>query len=236
MLILAFDTATDMCTVALEKDEVLLKEINLHAERTHMGKLIPLIDSLLGETNFKIKNVDGIIVGLGPGSFTGMRIGVSTARGLSQALKKPVVGVSTLDCLAYPFINSNSLILTVLDAKRKEIYATLYEASEGKLNRLTNYQVMAPESLVENLKNEKRGLIMVGDGLKVYGELFKQSLKGALFVEEAFWYPRAANLFVPGRLKFSFESGDFNELKPIYARLSQAEEIWLNKKGKIGEG
>ncbi len=229
MLILAFDTATDECTVALEKDGVLLGEVNLYAPRSHMEKLLPLIDNSLKQANYAIKDIESIVVGLGPGSFTGIRIGVSTARGLAQALGKPVFGVSTSDCLAYPFVFLNSLICVVLDAKRKEVYATIYEGSNGSLKRLTDYQVTIPEDLCAVLKKEKQSLIIVGDGLRVYGELFKDNLKEAHFADESYWFPRAANLITLARPKFSLGKGDYNELTPIYARLPQAEEMWLKR-------
>lgn len=241
MLTLAFDTATDVCTVAVGAEDGVCGEATVAAPKAHMEKLLPLIDRVLGQSGFSIHDVDGLVVGLGPGSFTGVRIGVSIARGLAQGLNKPVVGVSTLDCIAYNFISSKKPVCVALDAKRGEVYAALYEFPRGCLKRLTDHRAMAPEVLCSllrghpgfTLKVHPEGVILTGDAIVGYGELFKNRLKNAHFAPSRLWFPKASNLLILGALKFSAEKGDYNELVPIYARLSEAEEKLLRRGEKL---
>ncbi|HDP70077.1 MAG TPA: tRNA (adenosine(37)-N6)-threonylcarbamoyltransferase complex dimerization subunit type 1 TsaB [Actinobacteria bacterium] len=229
MFLLAFDTSTDLCTVAVGKKGVLLGERNVYAPQGHMQKLLPITDSLLSEVGCNIKDIGAIAVGLGPGSFTGVRIGVSIAKGLVQGLKRQVVGISSLDALAKSVSFHDGLVCAVIDAKRKEVYFCLYKCLQGKIERLTDYEALPPEELCDKLNdiNLNKKVVLVGDALKLYAPLFQERIKGAELALSDFWYPRAANV---GDLAFDrLERGECNNflnLAPIYVRVPIAEEMW----------
>ncbi len=229
MLALAFDTATDACTVAIGTEDKLYGEFTMYAPRAHMERLIPMVDYLLKQSDFSIGDIRGLTVGLGPGSFTGVRIGVATAKILAQALNLPLVGISTLDCLAYPFTFGEELVCVVLDAKRGEVYSAIYRCLGGKFDLITPYQVMPPRDLCSKLKEYKQRVILVGDALYPYGDLLKNSLGSSVdFAPPWLWFPKASNLIALAMDKLlGGEGKEIFQVVPIYVRLSEAE-------GKVG--
>jgi len=236
VLILAFDTATDRLAVALGRNKEILSEANIIAPREHMERLLPTIDSLFGQYKVKPADLDAIIVGLGPGSFTGVRIGVSTARGLAQGLGKRIVGIATSDCLAFG-LEWDGKIACVMDAKRGEVYASFYQSTGKETKRLTDNKIFAPQDfcrMVEQYKEDK--VLLAGDALFSYGELFKSRLGSKIqFASLDDWYPKAGNLI---RLFFDEsvqKTNDLAEVKPIYIRLSQAEEVWKKRQSERTE-
>ncbi len=237
MLVLAFDTSMPFCTVAVGRKGALLGERSIYAPQGHMQKLLPLIDLLLSDIGCDIKDIDAVAVGLGPGSFTGLRIGVSIAKGLAQGLNRPIVGVSSLDALVKPFSSHGGLICAVVDAKRKEVYSRFYRFSNQNIQHLTDHEALSPEKLCDKLNemnlsipNKAEGsneVILVGDALKLYISLFQEKIKGAEFASPDFYYPKASNIMdlAFDRLE-SGECDNYLTLVPIYARLSIAEEVW----------
>ncbi len=247
MLLLAFDTSTDLCTVAVGEKDVLLGERNICAPRGHMQKLFPLTDSLLSDIGCDIQDIDAVAVGLGPGSFTGVRIGVSIAKGLAQGTRKPIVGVSSLDALAKPLSFCDGLVCAVVDAKKKEVYSCFYKCFGGNLQRLTDYKALSPEKLCDKLNemnlsvsdetegNEK--ITLVGDALNSHLSFFKERVKRAKFAPPNLWYPKASSIkdLAFDRLE-NGESDDYLTLVPIYARIPIAEEMWEKKVRESVEG
>ncbi|MDO8886010.1 MAG: tRNA (adenosine(37)-N6)-threonylcarbamoyltransferase complex dimerization subunit type 1 TsaB [Candidatus Oleimmundimicrobium sp.] len=229
MLLLAFDTSSDFCTVAIGKKDVLLGERSIYAPQGHMQKLLPLVDSLLSDVGCDIRDIDVVAVGLGPGSFTGVRIGVSIAKGLAQGLKKPIIGISSLDALAKNLSLDSGLVCAVVDAKRKEVYSCLYKCSNEGIQRLTNYEALSSEKLSDKLNNINQDgeIILVGDGLKLYGSLFKKRIRKVNFASSEMWCPKASSIKDLAFIRL--ESGAYDNyltLVPIYARIPIAEEMW----------
>lgn len=242
MLILAIETSTNTASVALlqtleEKksfpvQERVLGELNLNLSGNHSVTLMPAIDHLLRKTNLGIRQVEGLALALGPGSFTGLRIGVSTVKGLAYALGIPVVGVSTLDALAQNLSYASKLICPVLDARKKEVYAAIYRGDgSGYLEKISPDMVIPPEELGRRLQEE---VIFLGNAVEVYRELWQKQLGlQALFVAPEFSYPRAihvARLSLP-----KFQSGqtlDLFSFTPLYLRRSEAEINWELKRGR----
>lgn len=230
MLILAFDTATDRLAVALGRNKEILSEANIIAPREHMERLLPTIDSLFGQYKVKPADLDAIIVGLGPGSFTGVRIGVSTARGLAQGLGKGIVGIATSDCIAFG-LEWDGKIACVIDAKRGEVYVSFYRSTSKETKRLTGNKILAPQDFCRMVEqHEEDRVLLAGDALFSYGDLFKSRLGSKIkFAPLDDWYPKASNLI---RLFFNEsvqKTKDLLEVKPIYIRLSQAEEVWKER-------
>ena len=242
MLILAVETSTQTGSIALveasigkdgsEGREKILGETTLSSPETHSARLMPTIDRLLRETSLTIHEVQGIALGLGPGSFTGLRIAVSTVKGLAFALKVPVVGVPTLDALAYNFPYASTLVCPVLDARKKEVYAALFRGNgEGQLKKISEDWVLSPEDLCSRVQEKT---LFLGNGIEVYGGLFKEKLGSlAVLAPPELSLPRAVNI---ARLSLSgFKEGqtlNLSSFTPIYVRRSEAEILYDSKERK----
>jgi len=242
MLILAVETSTPTGSVALVEfplngdsspgSEKILGEHILNLQTTHSERLMPSIDRLLQESSLSIRDVQGIALALGPGSFTGLRIGVSTVKGLAYALQVPVVGIPTLDALAHNVRFSSSLICPVLDARKKEVYAALFRGDgEGRIVKVTEDWVLAPEELCSRIKERT---IFLGNGMELYAGKVREKLGPlALFAPPELSLPRALNVARLSLPKFTkgltFELFSFT---PIYVRRSEAEIHFEAKEGK----
>jgi tRNA threonylcarbamoyl adenosine modification protein YeaZ len=242
MLILAIETSTLTGSIALveaplgkdgsREREKILGETTLSTPETHSARLMPTIDRLLRETSLTIHQVQGIALGLGPGSFTGLRIAVSTVKGLAYSLKVPVVGVPTLDALAYNLRYASTLVCPVLDARKKEVYAALFRGNgEGQLEKISEDWVLSPEDLCSRIPEKT---VFLGNGIEVYGVLFKEKLGSrAVFAPPELSLPRAANVV---RLSLSgFREGqtlNVFSFTPIYVRRSEAEILYEAKEQK----
>jgi len=243
MLLLALETSTMTGSVALVNaplrgdgwlgGQKILAENSLNLPGTHSERLMPSIDRLLQEASLSIGDIQGIALACGPGSFTGLRIGVSTVKGLAYALRVPVAGVPTLDALAQNVRFASSLVCPVLDARKKEVYAALFRGDgEGNLHKISEDWVLSPEKLCSRIAEKT---IFLGNGVEVYGETFKKNLgPQALFAPLEFSLPRAVHV---ARLSLpKFESGhtlDVFSFTPIYVRRSEAEIHYEAKERKM---
>lgn len=229
MLTLALDTSSPVLTVAVGDGEKIIAETTTWLPRGHMAKLLPAIDGLLKDAGLTVHNVEVIVIGSGPGSYTGLRIGMVIARTLAQLLKVPILGIPSLDAIAQRNKEEGALICPVVDAKRGEVYAAFYRQAGDTINRFTDLKAIAPDTLAELLELEGcERIIFAGDGLKLYSDILVQVLgvKAELAAEDD-WWPLASDLIEVARPRI--ETGGFDELyqlAPIYVRLSQAEELW----------
>ncbi len=240
MLVLAVETSTLTGSVALMqsppdgKAAKIIGEHILNLESTHSRQLMPSIDHLLQEASFSIRDVEGIALALGPGSFTGLRIGVSTVKGLAFALRVPVAGVPTLDGLARNISFPSPLICAVLDARKKEVFAALFRCKDGgdELQKLSPDWVLPPRDLCTRIHEET---IFVGNGIEVYGDFFRRELGPlALFAPPELCLPRASNIARLSLPKFKAgETLDLFSFTPVYIRRSDAE---VHFKGKEPQG
>ena len=221
MIKIAFDTSTPYCNVALGEGNKILSEVSYHLPQKHQERLLPIIDSLLKKNSLGILDIDCYVVGIGPGSYTGLRIGISTARALAQGTGKKIIPISSMDAIAFNFINKKGITCIAIDGKQSEIYLAFYE-TKNSLKRTSKYLVVKPEEVSMIMKKNDEKITVAGDGLKAYGNLFKG--KNVEKSEESLWIPRASNLL---NLSHQREAKEFNEVTPLYLRLSHAEE---NKK------
>jgi tRNA threonylcarbamoyladenosine biosynthesis protein TsaB len=222
--ILGFDTSTRSGSVAILENEELLAEVIFHQSKTHSERLLPSIKYLLQDSALHLDDMDAIAVTAGPGSFTGLRIGLSTLKGLGWALEKPLLGISTLIALAYNLAYSNRKICPLLDARKGEVYTALFHFHGEEIVRETDDMVIAPAELVEKIEGE---IVFLGDGIRKYGDLIKKKMNhkcSFLFVPPALWSIRASNIC---RLGLSaIKKGEGKEAKEIslnYIRPSEAE-------------
>ena len=235
MKILALESSAAACSVALCRDGELVAQNFQNSGLTHSRTLLPMVDSLLKTCGQTLGDVDVIAGAAGPGSFTGLRIGVATAKGLAWAGDKDCAPCSTLESMAWPLAHlEGKLIVCAMDARRKQVYNALFLAEGNTLRRLTPDRAISLSDLAEELKKYKNSKIVVGDGARLcYNTLIEQGfdLKLAprhLRMQSAWGVARAAEeLAAQGAL---VKGG---ALAPVYHRLSQAERERLEKENHI---
>ncbi len=231
MKILAIDTSTEIESVALLSEQELIGEYTLSCKVSHARRLMSTIELVLKDSKLTIKNIDGVALSLGPGSFTGLRIGVSTVKGLALAAKKPVVGISTLDALVFNLPFAKNLICPIIDATRGEVYTALYKMDGGKVpTKLTEDLMISLEALLNMIRQPA---IFTGAGIKIYSELIQKKLGNlAEFPPGHLATVRASSVGQLGYLKL--RQGmieDLNSLSPTYIKPSEAEIKW--RKGEL---
>jgi tRNA threonylcarbamoyladenosine biosynthesis protein TsaB len=220
---LALDTSTSCQSVALIKDGVPACEINLTVKAGHAGILLPVIDEVLTKSETKRQEIRLIAVGTGPGSFTGLRIGIATAKGLAMALGCPIAGIPTLDAIARGALSSPLQIMPIIDAKKAEIFCALYNKDGSRLSDYVNVKPGEISAMVS------RDTLFVGNGLLLYRDVLKKML-GSLFHEgpSHLWHPQASVIGLMA-LELPLESLPADVL-PMYVRASDAT-LLLEKKG-----
>ncbi|MGA7159647.1 MAG: tRNA (adenosine(37)-N6)-threonylcarbamoyltransferase complex dimerization subunit type 1 TsaB [Bacteroidota bacterium] len=167
-MILAIETATDICGVALVHKGEALAQRTVSEKNIHSEKLLPLVDDVLSDASLLLRDVEAIAVSIGPGSFTGLRIGLSTAKGLSTAVQKPIIAVPTLDALAFEFYRTNSkksagIVCPLIDAKRDEVFFCFYEINGAGTHRRTEYSI-EPVARVIEIADSYDSVLFIGDG------------------------------------------------------------------------
>ena len=229
MKVLGIDTSTSCGAVGLIDDGEVLSDYLLNIPVTHSERLLGAIEFVLREARCSARDVDGWAISLGPGSFTGLRIGVSTVKGLAFATQKPVAGVSTLDALASQVSPTPYLICPILDARKKEVYAAFYRYGKGDvLGRQSDDQALRPEDLVRKVGERT---IFLGDGVRTYREFLLHSLPsfatfpaGPLHVSHGSMVARLGfDLLKKGKHL------NVSTFSPIYVRPSEAEMKWKEK-------
>ena len=231
MKVLGVDTSTSCGSLGIIDDDAVVAEYALLRDETHSTRLVPAIQALLKEARLDLNKIDGMAVSLGPGSFTGLRVGLSAVKGLALAAERPVVGVPTLDALAFNLPFTPYVICPLVDARKGEVYTALYKDGEGgRVEQLTPYQVVAPLDLLEKLPLQET--IFLGDGVEVYGELIKERFgEKALFAPPHLRFLRGSTVAEIGLQRFKKgETDDISSMVPIYVRPSDAEIKWT--KGK----
>ncbi len=232
MKVLGIDTSTSCGSVGLIDDESILSEYLLNIPVTHSERLLGTIELILKEARFALEDLDGWVISLGPGSFTGLRIGVSTVKGLALATQKPVAGVSTLDVLAYQISSTPYLICPILDAKKGEVYTAFYRYGErNDLKRQSAYRAIKPEDLMKDIQERT---IFIGDGVKTYRDYLKKSLESlAIFSPNSINFPHGSGVAKLGlELLRKGEYLDLANFTPLYVRPSEAEMKFNSTKGE----
>lgn len=222
MIVLGIETATMTGSLALLDEDRLISEYTLNVRTTHSVRLMPALDWMLRDACMEKSQINGIAVSIGPGSFTGLRVGLSTAKGLALGLGIPLVGVPTLDALASNVPHAKYQICPVLDAKKKEVYTTLFRYENDVLVRQAPYQVIPPAELINQIYERT---IFLGDALDVYREFFSGELGDlAIFAPYSQRLPRAAVVAEIGLAKLKTgELLDIATSEPLYIRRADAE-------------
>lgn len=221
------DTATPQVGVALGSEEGLLGQVRLARGRRHAEQLVPAVQFVLEQSGVAAGDLAAIAVGVGPGLFTGLRVGVTTAKVMAQALEIPVVPVPSLDLVAYPVRFSDRLVAAVCDARRGEVYYALYRPVPGGVQRTGDYRVGEPDGVAAELVATGKDLLLVGDGAELHRRVLEEQLDRAEFASTSFAYPSPSALVELACSRYRRE--EFvrpAEVEPLYLRKSDAEIAW----------
>lgn len=226
MLVLAMDTATPQVAVAIGDAGVVRGEVRLVGGRRHAEQLAPAIQYVCKESGIHLDQLAAIAVGVGPGLFTGLRVGVTTAKVMAQALRVPVVAVSSLDLIASPLRHARALVVPVIDARRREVFHSRYRVVPGGVQREGDYAVGSVEELIGELEARGEEVLLAGDGVARYREQFA----GLNRAEEAgpeFEAPSVAALVQLATARVEREEFAAPwDVHPMYLRESDAELHW----------
>ena len=231
MKYLTIDTTTNVTAVALGEDGLLVGEGFLHTTKTHSERLIPMFDQLFTAAAWKLQDLDMIGVVRGPGSFTGIRIGIATAQGLAQVLRLPLIAVVSLDALAWAGLGRSEDIVPILDARKNEWYTARYRWLPGKEKAecLTAPQALSTDQWLEQLKLLDRTICFVGDAaLKSEGRIKDVLGERAVILPEYISLPRGAYAIRAVWQRWQ-ETGVGDRVEPYYIRFSEAEVNWAKK-------
>lgn len=236
MIVVAFDTATEALAIGLGRWDAdggeVLDARDLIAPRAANTRLLPEIEALLGDHGLSARDLGAVVVGRGPGSFTGVRIGVATAKGLAQGLGAPLFGVGTLDAVARRFAARDGLVGVVGDAMRGEVYPALFRVHGGAIERLSADEVVGPDEIANRWAADfDEPLVLAGNALRKYEAVFREALGSrALVADDSQWAPSGPSLLLE-----AFATCDRagrphpGTLLPVYTRLSDAEEAERRK-------
>lgn len=226
MKTLSIECSAKTVSVALSDDGEIKAYSFLNTGLTHSQTLLPLVENILNCGKTKMSEIGVVAVGVGPGSFTGIRIGIATAKGLAAPNKTPCVAVSTLDAIACNFADTDCVLCAVMDARCNQVYNALFEIKDGIIKKLTPDRAIACKELANELELDynNRQIVIAGDGTDVFSPFFTQAKKA----DKSRMYQTAVGVALAAKDKLFCE---YNLLAPVYLRLPQAQRE-LNRKGK----
>lgn len=230
MLVLGIETSTAQASVTIGSEQGIVGSCTIARGATPGEFLLPAVEFLMHQAGLSYRNLSAVAVGLGPGLFTGLRVGVATAKSLAQALSVPIVGISSLDLLAYDGRYSSKVICPVLDARRREVFYAFYRQAPGGVARMGDYAVGSPSHLVNDIEAAGEDFLLIGNGALLY----KNELEAADRVEFGSMVnalPRATALVELALPRLFHEDFDrLFEIEPRYMRRSDAEINWERRK------
>lgn len=226
MIVLGIDTSTPQTSLAIGNEREVLASLSI-AGRARQESVTPALQQLLTWSGLDLHHVGGVAVGLGPGLFTGLRVGVETAKTLAQVLTIPIVGITSLDALAYAVRYTPRRIAAVIDARRGEVFAAVYRSVPGGVVRETDHLVLRPDHLVAELEAVGGEVLCVGNGAILYRREIEELGSRVEFASPAVAHPDAAalvELAIPRFLREEFDR--VFDVVPLYLRKSDAEIAW----------
>ncbi len=225
MKLLALDSSGLVASVAIVTEEAMLAEYTVNYKKTHSQTLLPMLDEIVKMVELDLAEVDAIAVAAGPGSFTGLRIGSATAKGLGLALKKPIIAVPTLEALAYNLYGTDKLICPMMDARRNQVYTGLYEFYGDDFKIVRQQAALAVEDILKEINQMGREVIFLGDGISVYKEIIKEIIQVNYQIAPLHLNrQRAGSIGALGLIYYERnEIQTAAQHEPVYLRLSQAE-------------
>jgi tRNA threonylcarbamoyladenosine biosynthesis protein TsaB len=233
MNVLAIETSTPQSSVAIGTENEILGAVVVSAGRGHHEVLAPSLERLLEWTGLSLSQIGGVAVGIGPGLFTGLRVGIETAKTLAQVLMTPIVGLPSLDALAFSMRHARRPIAAVVDARRGEVFYALYRPVPGGVARESQYRVASPEHLAADIQAAGEEMLLVGNGAILYRKRLEEIGSGVEFASPAFGSPHASALVELAVPRFLREEHDRPyDVLPLYLRKSDAEIAWDQRAGR----
>ena len=229
MLILGIESATNQVGVAIGGHEGVLAQAHSSRGKRHAESLTPAIDFVRRQARVDLREISCVAVDLGPGLFTGLRVGVASAKALASALRVPMIGVSSLDLLAFPVRFSSRRIIATIDARRGELFYAFYRQVPGGVQRLSEHQLGTPDDLASELLASGEDSLLVGDGALRYREMF-DGLTKVEVADLGYAYPSAASLVQLAHAQALREQWVKPwDLQPLYLRVPDAEINWSTR-------
>ena len=231
MKILALDSSGLVASVAILEDDNLIAEYTVNYKKTHSQTLLPMLDEIVQMTDTDLSTIDAIAIAKGPGSFTGLRIGSATVKGLGLALDKPIVGIPTVEGLAMNLYDTDAVICPLMDARRNQVYTGIYKFQEGTLQVVKDQLPLGIEEIIAALNLLEQKVVFLGDGVPVYKDIIEQKMEVPYsFAPAHVNKQRAAAIGV--RAFEYYKQGIYSsaaDFEPDYLRLSQAERERMEK-------
>ena len=225
MRILAIDSSSMVATVAITTDGILNAEYTINHKKTHSQTLLPMIAEIVKMIEIDMDSIDAVAITGGPGSYTGLRIGSATAKGIGLALNKPIINVPTMDALAYNLYSSQYVICPIMDARRGQVYTGIYKFEETEMKTIKPQCIMMIDELIKELDTIKESVMFLGDGVDVHKQLIDDIMD-----TKHYYAPASMNRHKASTLgtiaEIYYKNGKTEtakEHKPEYLRLSQAE-------------
>ncbi|MDW7671260.1 MAG: tRNA (adenosine(37)-N6)-threonylcarbamoyltransferase complex dimerization subunit type 1 TsaB [Bacillota bacterium] len=228
MKILAVESTSMAAGAALIQEDRLIGEIRTNHKKNHSEQLLPMVDQLLQLCDISLSAIDAFAVSLGPGSFTGIRIGVATVKGLAQALNKPVIGVNTLEALAWQAAAFNGWVIPIMDAQRNLVYTASYSFEVDQAATIIEPDVLHIQELMAVLNETKGALYLLGDALPLHRERLKKGLGDRVHFALPIHAMPSASALAQCALKKALagEGVPAAQIQPVYLRTSQAEKVY----------
>ena len=229
MLVLGVETATPQVGVAIGGHEGVIASFHTARDRRHAETLAPAIEFLCNQTKIDLQEIGVVAVDIGPGLFTGLRVGLATAKSIAHACKVPMIGISRLDLAAFPARFSDRLIVSTVDARRGESFYATYRKTAGGIQRISDPHVDQPENVANQLSAQGEDCLVVGDGAQRYAEIFTD-MKGVEVGQEGVRFPNAGSLVElahPNALREEFVAPA--EVTPLYLRAPDARINWQKR-------
>ncbi len=230
MLILGIETATERVSVAVGGHEGVIGLFEVTKGRRHAETVVPAIDFVCRQAGIELDEIGLVAVDVGPGLFTGMRVGLAAAKAIAQALRVPMIGITSLDLLAFPCQHSDRVIVPVIDARRGEVFSAMYRQVPGGIQRISEPTVGTVEDLVADLMARSQDVLLVGDGAQRYREEIREGYRGE-FGGDA--HPSAGPLVLLAHAKALREEWvNPREIEPVYLRGPDAKINWSSREAR----
>ena len=230
MKILAVDTSATAASVAVAEENKLIGECSINTALTHSQTLMPMVDELLKNTGLSVNDIDAVAVNAGPGSFTGVRIGVAAVKGIAFPKNLPCVSVSTLESMAYNMLGNDCIVCSVMDARCSQVYNALFRVKGCTVTRMTDDRALSLTDLKNELRNINEKVVLVGDGAVLCSKFLGEELENIMLAPFNNRIQTASSVAYAAFEKINNgETVKADELMPVYLRLPQAQRE-LNKK------
>ena len=237
MKILGIDTSTMAANVAVLEDDKLICEYTINTKKTHSQKLMPMIENILKLSDLDIKEIDAIAICVGPGSFTGLRIGMATAKAMAHVNNIPLIGVNSLEILGANMDLCDRNICSILDAQRNQVYMNKYILKDDKITELEEISIKPIDELLEEISSSNEDWVLVGEAVYKYKEKIEE-ISNITIPSPANNITKASTLCFVARDKMLANDQVYNcyNINPMYIRKSQAEEQYEEKQKRLKDG